>query len=75
MGIELEPGTYYIVPRTSGMGFQKPLDAPREGKIPLFKNNGELSELYSATLRDIFRRLDKNPSVGCLGHAEFNTFL
>ena len=25
--IELQPGRYFLVPRTSGVGFQKPLDA------------------------------------------------
>lgn len=33
MDLELDPGHYYIIPRTSGVGFQKPLDAEREGKI------------------------------------------
>ena len=76
--IELDPGSYYLVPRTSGVGFQKPLDAPREGKIPVFKNNGELSELYATTLREIFRRLERvnlDLNLGYLSHAEFNTFL
>ena len=73
--IELDPGRYFLVPRTSGVGFQKPLDAPREGKIPVFKKNGQFSELVLTTLRDIFRRLDKIHMGGSLGHAEFNTFL
>jgi len=55
----LMPGRYYIVPRTSGVGFQKPIDAPKEGKIALFKKNGEFNELVEITLRELFRRLDR----------------
>lgn len=73
--IELMPGRYYLVPRTSGVGFQKPLDARKEGKIPIFKKSGEISELVITTLRDIFRRLDKIHLGGCLGLTEFNTLL
>ena len=73
--IELEPGRYYLVPRTSGVGFQKPLDAGKEGKVPIFKKNGELSELVQTTLRELFRRMDKVHLGGSLGHAEFNAFL
>jgi len=59
LDVELMPGRYYIVPRTSGVGFQKPIDAPKEGKIALFKKNGEFNELVEITLRELFRRLDR----------------
>ena len=31
--VDLAPGRYYLVPRTSGVGFHRPVDAPREGKL------------------------------------------
>ena len=63
------------MPRTSGIGFQRPLDAPREGKLVVFKKNGDLSELVEATVRDLFRRLDKIHFGGSLGLEDFCTFL
>ena len=43
--------------------------------MPVFKKNGELSELILTTLRELFRRMDKIHLGGSPGHAEFNTFL
>ena len=43
--------------------------------MPVFKKNGELSEIMQTTLRELFRRMDKIHLGGSLGHAEFNTFL
>ena len=63
----LDPGRYYFVPRTSGVGFQKPIDAKREGKLQLFKPNGEYTPVVETTLRDIFRRLDRVHLGGSLG--------
>ena len=57
--IELDAGHYFVVPRTSGCGLMRPLDAKSEGKIPIFKKNGDLSTLVEITLKDIFKRLDK----------------
>ena len=57
--IELEVGHYYIVPRTSGCGLMRPLEAKAEGKIPILKKNGDLTPLVELTVKDIFRRLDK----------------
>ena len=48
-----------MVPRTSGCGLMRPIDAKSEGKIPIFKKNGDLSTLVETTLKDIFKRLDK----------------
>ena len=73
--IELEPGRYFLVPRTSGVGFQKPLDAQREGKISIFKKNGDLTDLVELTMKDVFRRLDKIHLGGSLDHKDINKFL
>ncbi len=52
--IELQPGRYFIVPRTSGVGFQKPVDSQKEGKINLFKKDGDLADIVETTLRSVF---------------------
>mmetsp|Transcript_29110 Transcript_29110/g.36087 ORF Transcript_29110/g.36087 Transcript_29110/m.36087 type:complete len:113 (-) Transcript_29110:531-869(-) len=69
------PGRYYLVPRTSGVGFQRPIDAPKEGKITLFKKNGDFTDLVETTLREIFRRLDRIHLGGGLDLDEFNDFM
>ena len=73
--IQLPAGKYYIVPRTSGIGFQRPIDAKSEGRVQIFEKNGELTELVENTLRDVFRRFDKIHLGGGLDLQEFNAFL
>lgn len=70
--VQLGSGKYFIVPRTSGIGFQRPIDARPEGKIPVFEKNGELTELVENTLRDVFRRFDKIHLGGGLDLQEIN---
>ena len=73
--VELLPGRYYIVPRTSGVGFQRPVDANKEGKLTLFKKNGDFTDLVELTLRDLFRRLDRIHLGGGLDLEEFNDLM
>ncbi|OMJ74268.1 hypothetical protein SteCoe_26858 [Stentor coeruleus] len=55
--LDLEPGTYYIVPISAGNSFN-----PQNHfeKTPFFGNSGELHPLLKSTLKDIFRKYDKD---------------
>ena len=53
----------------------RPLDAKSEGKIPIFKKNGDLSTLVETTLKDIFKRLDKIQLENAIGYEAFSEFL
>ena len=64
-----------MVPRTSGCGLMRPLDAKSEGKIPILKKNGDLSTLVEITLKDIFKRLDKIQLENAIGYEAFSEFL
>ena len=55
----LEPGSYIVVPRTTGCNVKKPLDADSEDKAqPLLQVNGELTPLAQSTVDDIFKKFD-----------------
>jgi len=49
----------------------RPLDAKSEGKIPILKKNGDLSNLVELTVKDIFKRLDKIQINNSLDYKEF----
>lgn len=53
----LEPGSYIILPRTSGCLLRRHVDLPNH-KIQLLDKNGKLSDLMSSTVDDIFRKFD-----------------
>jgi len=54
--LELEPGEYIVVPKSSGCALRRPISARPEGK-PLIENQ-HLSALAESTFRDIFRKFD-----------------
>lgn len=53
----LEPGSYIVVPRTTGCAIRRPVDAEPE-MVRLIGPNGEPTELFDSTLSDIFRKFD-----------------
>jgi len=57
MDVILDPGTYIILPRTTGCTLRKPLDTKPE-EVKLLNKNGEINERLESTLRDIFRKFD-----------------
>ena len=50
MEVTLDPGTYIILPPTTGCTLRKPLDVKPE-EIKLLKPNGEIDERFESTLR------------------------
>ncbi|CAG9329557.1 unnamed protein product [Blepharisma stoltei] len=57
MEILLDPGSYIILPRTSGCLLRRPTDAVPE-RITLLNSKGELTDLAESTINDIFRKFD-----------------
>jgi calpain-15 len=55
--VELEPGSYIILPRTTGCSLRRPADA-REENIKLLRSTGQLHEQAESTIKDIFRKFD-----------------
>jgi hypothetical protein len=58
LDVELEPGEYIILPRTSGTILRRPMSAKSE-YIKLLDGSGDLHPLADLCIKDIFRRLDK----------------
>jgi len=71
--VELEPGEYLILPRTSGCSLKRPPTAKAE-YIKLLDASGELHPLLDLTARDIFRRLDKVMINNIVEFSEFQEF-
>ena len=57
MELDLDPGSYIILPRTTGCTLRRPPDAVPE-KVNLLNRRGQLSELAESTISDIFRKFD-----------------
>lgn len=55
--IVLEPGSYIVLPKTSGCLLKKPTDAPME-RLKLMTTKGELTDMAESTIADIFRKFD-----------------
>lgn len=56
--MELEPGKYIVVPRTTGGLMIKPnswIDKPR---TPLLDKEGRLTKAFESVIEDIFRKFD-----------------
>jgi hypothetical protein len=70
LDVELEPGEYLILPRTSGCNLKRPPNAKAE-YIKLVEASGELHALADLCIRDIFRRLDKVMINNILEYNEF----
>ena len=72
LDVELEPGEYIILPRTSGCTLRRPQNAEKQ-HIKLLEN-GDLNPLAELCIKDIFRRLDKYMINNKLEYAEFKEF-
>src|SRR4051812_38777114 len=70
LDIELEPGEYLVLPRSSGCNLRRPLGAKSE-YIKLVDGKGDLNPLAELCIRDIFRRLDKVQINNILEFSEF----
>ena len=53
----LEPGSYIVVPRTTGCSIRRPIGAISEN-IRLFNERGQAHEMFISTIEDIFRKFD-----------------
>lgn len=53
----LEPGSYIVVPRTTGCSIRRPADAQSEA-IRLLDQTGVPTDIFDSTLGDIFRKFD-----------------
>jgi hypothetical protein len=53
----LEPGSYIVVPRTTGCAIRRPNDAQPEN-VQLLDQSGRATELFESTIADIFRKFD-----------------
>jgi calpain-15 len=56
--VNLEPGSYIILPRTTGCGLKRPENSPEGQNVNLLSSNGRLSELLETTLEEVFRKFD-----------------
>lgn len=55
----LEPGSYIVVPRTTGCNVKRPLDSESEDDVaPLLLPNGQLTPMFESTITDIFKKFD-----------------
>jgi len=54
----LEPGSYLIVPRTSGCNIKRPSEAVDPEGVQLQDEQGSLSQIFSSTLQDVFKKFD-----------------
>jgi calpain-15 len=57
MEVDLGPGSYIVLPRTTGCRLARPVYVKSGKQIPLITGNS-LHPLVKSTLRDIFRRFD-----------------
>lgn len=53
----MEPGSYIVVPRTTGCSLRRPADTDPEN-LHLLNDKNEPSEAYLSTIADIFRKFD-----------------
>ena len=72
--VELEPGEYVVVPRTTGCNLRKP-DSHRSDQLSsLLTPSGDLHPHAVLALNDLFRRLDTLTLDGALSFTELSTF-
>lgn len=53
----LEPGSYIVVPRTTGCAIGRPLNTESE-IIKLLDENGIMTPIFKSTVSDIFKKFD-----------------
>lgn len=70
--IDLEPGSYIIMPRTTGCKLRRPIGAISE--YPSLLLDKQLHPLFLSTLKDIFRKYDVTMN-GELDYHEFKSIL
>jgi len=58
LDVDLDPGEYVILPRTSGCNLRKPKNFS-SANIKMVNDSGDLHPLVELIIKDIFRRLDK----------------
>lgn len=55
----LEPGSYIVVPRTTGCAMKRPADADEQERVQgLLQADGTPVELLESTITDIFKKFD-----------------
>lgn len=70
--VDLDPGSYIILPRTTGCKLRRPVDANNEH--PGLLLDKQLHPLFLSTLKDIFRKYDVTMN-GELDYHEFKSML
>lgn len=70
----LEPGSYLVVPRTSGCGIKRPQNATDPEGIQLLDKEGNFTEIFESTLIDIFKKFDL-VITNSIDFKEFNDFM
>lgn len=55
--VDLDPGSYIILPKTTGCTLKRPIDAANED-IKMLDKNRRLNEIVHSTIIDIFRKYD-----------------
>ena len=56
--LNLEPGNYIILPRTSGCFFGRPQKSNEENTILFDKEKGDFTPIFKNTILDIFKKFD-----------------
>jgi hypothetical protein len=56
--IVLEPGSYIVVPRTTGCAIRRPLEVDPSDLVHSLFEEGQPSQLFESTVADIFRKFD-----------------
>lgn len=53
----LEPGSYIVVPRTTGCGLRRPEGAETESIKPI-DGSGNFNSMFASAIEDIFKKFD-----------------
>lgn len=54
----LEPGSYIVVPRTTGCAIKRPQEVDPADEITSLYEDGQISQIVESTIADIFRKFD-----------------
>lgn len=58
MEVELQPGKYIVIPRTTGALMTKPKTWDDKPKTQLTDRDGNLTKTFESVIEDIFRKFD-----------------